>query len=455
MSVTVYILNKNYSNFLSRAIESVVSQSHKDLEIFIIDDCSTDDSREIIDKYKNNDKIKCIFNKKSIGLIKSANLALNLSNKDYILRLDADDYLYQNAIKNLYRDAIKDKSIGLVYGNYNLIDSQDNILRRRIRLSLNTEVKLIGHPCHGACTLFNVQALKDIGGYSEKFKKQDGVFAFFSILIKGWKISNIKTIIFGYTQHQKSLSANKRSLYKTRSEVLSYIGESNRETINSIVLISISDLDDLILLFKGKINFFNYLNNELNYYINLKFIKKIVVIANNKSKLEKLIKNDKLIIFEVLQEFDKLNFNNNLLSKIKYVLKNLKLSDRDIYFLRNLEYPNLGYYYLETSYNILRLLKQFQTILTIKRIDDHLLSREKGSLRFIQDDLLEMHEREEKYINNGGLIAMRNNVIFNNKKDSLYKEPIYGLEVDEISSIHVSSPIQEYLFNKNEKNNEK
>ena len=153
MSVTVYILNRNYASFLSRAIDSVLAQTHKDLEIILIDDFSTDNSREIIESYRNHKKIKIIFNKENLGLIKSANIALKLSKKDYIVRLDSDDYFYNNAIKYLYEVAIKDKNIGLVYGNYNLIDTNNKILRRRIRLCLKDEVKIIGHPCHGACTL--------------------------------------------------------------------------------------------------------------------------------------------------------------------------------------------------------------------------------------------------------------------------------------------------------------
>jgi len=447
LSVTVYILNRNYASFLSRAIDSVLAQTHKDLEIILIDDFSTDSSREIIESYRNHKKIKIIFNKENLGLIKSANIALKLSKKDYIVRLDSDDYFYNNAIKDLYEVAIKDKNIGLVYGNYNLIDTNNKILRRRIRLCLKDEVKIIGHPCHGACTLFNVKALNEIGGYSEKFDRQDGVYAFYSILIKGWKINNIKKVIFAYTQHSKSLSRNKRILYKSRSKILNEIGNNSRKEIKSTLIISIADIENLIISYKTKKNFFKYLNNELAYYGKKKFISNIVIIVNDKKLLDYLDGLNKVKMCEISQDFDRLKLKNNLFLKLKHVLNKLNLCNEEIYFIRNLEFPNLALYNLDSGYNLLRLLEEFKTLITIKKIDNQLLKIKDGFLAFEQDDLLEMHEREEKYSNNGGLLAIRNEVLFNNKKDSLFKQPIFGLDIDEISSIHINSSLQDYIFN--------
>ena len=74
--ISVYITNKNYGKYLEKAIKSVLNQSFKSKELIIIDDGSTDISKEIINKYKKNNLCKAIFNKTSKGLIKSSNIAI-------------------------------------------------------------------------------------------------------------------------------------------------------------------------------------------------------------------------------------------------------------------------------------------------------------------------------------------------------------------------------------------
>jgi len=61
--VTVYITNHNYGKFVKNAIDSVLSQTFKNFELIIIDDGSTDKSKQIIKKYKNDKRITTIFQK--------------------------------------------------------------------------------------------------------------------------------------------------------------------------------------------------------------------------------------------------------------------------------------------------------------------------------------------------------------------------------------------------------
>ena len=97
--ITIYITNHNYGKYLSKSINSVLKQTYSNYELIIIDDGSTDNSKNIIKKYQNLKNIKIIFQKNK-GLLVSNNIALKLSNGDYITRLDADDWLDENFIKN-------------------------------------------------------------------------------------------------------------------------------------------------------------------------------------------------------------------------------------------------------------------------------------------------------------------------------------------------------------------
>ena len=96
--VTIYITNYNYGKYISKAINSCLDQTFKNLEILIIDDGSTDNSKKVINQFSSkNSNIVPVF-KKNQGLIKACNTALQMARGKYIIRLDADDWFDKNAI---------------------------------------------------------------------------------------------------------------------------------------------------------------------------------------------------------------------------------------------------------------------------------------------------------------------------------------------------------------------
>ena len=131
--ISVYITNFNYESFIEKSIESAINQTFdkKKFEIIIIDDNSTDESKKIIKKFINKRNVRIIFNKKNIGLIKTINIAIKAAKGEYIIRLDSDDMLHKNALKELYKVAKKDKNIGIVYSDFFIVDNLDNILKEK------------------------------------------------------------------------------------------------------------------------------------------------------------------------------------------------------------------------------------------------------------------------------------------------------------------------------------
>lgn len=94
--VSIYLPTKNRSKLLKRAIKSIINQDYKNIELIIVDDCSSDDTFDVIKLLSNNFDIKLIKNKKSLGPCKSRNLAINLSTGEFITGLDDDDYFSKN-----------------------------------------------------------------------------------------------------------------------------------------------------------------------------------------------------------------------------------------------------------------------------------------------------------------------------------------------------------------------
>jgi glycosyltransferase involved in cell wall biosynthesis len=97
-SVSIIITNHNYGRFLQEAIESALNQSCPSVEVIIVDDGSSDDSRAIIEKYRERTKI--IF-KTNGGQASAFNSGLPLAKGEIVLFLDSDDYLMPNAVDRI------------------------------------------------------------------------------------------------------------------------------------------------------------------------------------------------------------------------------------------------------------------------------------------------------------------------------------------------------------------
>lgn len=99
--VSIIINNYNYEQFLPIAIESVLNQEYQSLELIVVDDCSTDHSRQVIERYAN--QIIPVFHTKNGKQGAAFNSGFAKSQGEIILFLDADDYLYPGAIAQIVK----------------------------------------------------------------------------------------------------------------------------------------------------------------------------------------------------------------------------------------------------------------------------------------------------------------------------------------------------------------
>ena len=136
--ITVYITNYNYGQYIEQAIESVLSQSIDDWELIVIDDGSSDNSLERIDKYRVNEKITIIAQENK-GLNITNNVAVRLARGIYIVRLDADDFLDENFLLVLSNILDQRSDIGLVYPDYYHVDPDGNIIETIRRKKKSTK----------------------------------------------------------------------------------------------------------------------------------------------------------------------------------------------------------------------------------------------------------------------------------------------------------------------------
>jgi len=131
-SISVYITSFNKGNYLSQAITSVLNQSLHPEEIIIVDDGSSDDSRDIINSFMNRypDLITAIYNEQNVGISKSRNIALKACRGDIVTFLDGDDIFYSNKLRFEYEELTTNTSLSAVYSNFNYITNKGDITGR-------------------------------------------------------------------------------------------------------------------------------------------------------------------------------------------------------------------------------------------------------------------------------------------------------------------------------------
>ncbi len=97
--VSVLIPTYNMACFLDEAIESVLTQTFEDFELIVMDNASTDNTEDIVNKYLGDVRVKYFRNNLNVGMTKNWNKCLLVANGKYIKFLNADDKLHQD---NLY-----------------------------------------------------------------------------------------------------------------------------------------------------------------------------------------------------------------------------------------------------------------------------------------------------------------------------------------------------------------
>lgn len=228
--ISVYIVNRNYARYLENAFKSALNQNFKSFEIIVIDDASNDKSKNIIKKFETKNLCRAIYNKTSKGLIKSSNIAIKAAKGEFVLRLDADDYLDKNALTILYNEIKKDKNIALVYSDYFLVDHKKNILSLEKQLK-RSKSKLDDKPVLAACCLIRKSSLFSVNLYDERFKRQDGYDLWYK-LIQNYKLKHISLPLFYYRRHGNNLTKNQSRLYKTRTKILRKFSEKKSKIKN-------------------------------------------------------------------------------------------------------------------------------------------------------------------------------------------------------------------------------
>lgn len=117
ISISICMATYNGSRYLSAQLESILEQIDQDSELIIVDDCSIDNTIEVIRRYTDC-RIKVVLNKTNLGHVRAFERAIELSSGDYILFADQDDVWSGDHVVTLTNKLSEIEGPGLVYGDF-------------------------------------------------------------------------------------------------------------------------------------------------------------------------------------------------------------------------------------------------------------------------------------------------------------------------------------------------
>ena len=114
--ISIIVPVYNVEKYVSRCIESLISQTYSNIQIIVVNDGTKDHSREIVKQYQKNDSRIELYDKVNGGLSDARNYALNYVRGEYICFVDSDDYVSSDYVKKLF--SLFDTDINITCGGF-------------------------------------------------------------------------------------------------------------------------------------------------------------------------------------------------------------------------------------------------------------------------------------------------------------------------------------------------
>jgi glycosyltransferase involved in cell wall biosynthesis len=207
LMVSIIIPNYNGAHFLREAIDSALSQEDVEVEVIVVDDGSTDDSRAIIASY--GDRIRVVYQQNK-GACAARNAGLVGADGEYIKFLDSDDILMPNVLAEQLAQASAlsaDSRKFIVYGNAIVIDEDGAVLTQCYveDIADGTEAtaeEMIRRSPLTSMPLHRTSYLREIGGFDARIPAGQEYDLHLRLYFSGVKFIYKSTVCYQYRQHE-------------------------------------------------------------------------------------------------------------------------------------------------------------------------------------------------------------------------------------------------------------
>ncbi len=238
--VSVITPTYNSEKFISKTIESVLEQSYTNLELILIDDASTDNTREILDKYKKTDpRIVTVFLKENSGSGISRNRGIEIAKGKYLAFVDSDDYWHRDKLI-LQVGFMQKHNYSFTYTKYAFINESGSLVKRyNIAPNQCNYLRLLIQDCIGCSTvMINCDELGK--EYMPDLRNRQDWALWLTYVRKSGKAYGLKDPYTFYRMRKGSISSNKVKLLKFHWQIYNKIEKYNK--LVSLLLITVNIL---------------------------------------------------------------------------------------------------------------------------------------------------------------------------------------------------------------------
>jgi glycosyltransferase involved in cell wall biosynthesis len=225
--VSIILTSYNQPVLLKRAFDSLTHQSYKNIEIIIVDDCSTDENNkklieEFVAAFPN--KTKAVFQQENVGIPKNKNTGLRLAKGEYITYLDGDDTYYENKIAFELETFLKNADLDIAYSNFDIKNTEGQVLSVWASGSpaegyIFKDILLHNFPdCHThRYEMFKRHVLYDLNFYDEQFPMYEDLDLMLRYSLK-YKVAYNNYIGSSYYKNPRSIVSKTNGLKRIEHE---------------------------------------------------------------------------------------------------------------------------------------------------------------------------------------------------------------------------------------------
>ena len=209
--ISVLLPTYNAEKYISDSLESITQQTYKDFNILIIDDCSTDNTFNIIKRYKERDsRIQIFRNSKNLGVVQTRNKLFDLSKSEYLAICDADDLYARNRLQ-VQLDFLKvNKDIDAVSSNFIHGIGSSSICKFPLETNLISAYLYLKNVFPNPGAMIRKSSLNQINiKYREDYQYASD-FDFWSRMSEFGKLANVDECLFSYRIHNQQISEKKK-----------------------------------------------------------------------------------------------------------------------------------------------------------------------------------------------------------------------------------------------------
>jgi len=290
--VSIIIPSYNHKQFLRECLDSIFNNGYENIQVVVIDDNSTDGSKEVLRKLKNKYPFDLVIKEESKGLVDSLNLFLKKHCKgDYYKPVSSDDIIIKGSIAKTIKEFQQNVNIDVIIGAAIGIDENSNKIKEypvKCKGSLSYKNFLLGNITYNiTATFYRTRIHKLIGMYQEGVVSED---IYFSRSI--WKNLNIHIVdyyISGYRTHNTNTSKDSWLMYQESLKALKalegdefYELKKRREYLNFFASLSKNHKKEA----------FKYLMPSLRFWNDKLFLIGIVNLLGITRLVKKLVKQE-------------------------------------------------------------------------------------------------------------------------------------------------------------------